>query len=412
MALSYGDQDDALNDASSSTSTVVPVPTVAAGTFMVAHITTAIASAGLTAPAGWTALDDPREDGNLTTAVYTRYATGSEPADYTWTHGATRSAGRILAYPGAHATAALADWSVVGTTTSLTSIVTGAVDVPADGWLLVLPADRRNAPSVAQAWSTDVGTDELRGEVSGATGSNFQSSSAGIDSGGPAAGTGVTRTVTATQTWGQAAVWVLAIAAEPPPPEMPDVVAPEIPVFRPGVPVGTLPDVFNALIRDPFAALLAPPIFRARRTGALAVTEADAAYVPWDQVDEDTYSGWASGTPSRWTVPAGWSGWWSVTAAVSLSGTGASNLVLIPTCAVNGTSQIEVNSGAGWEGMEVFVPVGVASVPKYVTSHWRVYAAAGDRVEIGLWYSNESSITAVETTPGRECRVELVWDGV
>lgn len=189
--------------------------------------------------------------------------------------------------------------------------------------------------------------------------------------------------------------------------------APEVPVFLPGVPVGTVPAEFNAKIRDPFTALLSPPAFRARRTTALTVTENVVQALAWNSggIDEDPYGGWASGQPTRWTVPAGWGGWWTITAAVSLSGTGAAGLVVIPCVAVNGKSQLSL-SGGTWEGQEVFVPTGVASQPKTVGSVWSVYAAAGDYIEVDLFYSTESAITAVDTTAGLECRVELVWDGV
>lgn len=194
--------------------------------------------------------------------------------------------------------------------------------------------------------------------------------------------------------------------------------APSIPVFYPGFPVGDGPAVFNELIRDPLTALLSPPRFRARRTTALAVVENTHQYVAWNSagIDEDSHSGWTPGTPpptpTRYTVPAGWNGWWLVTGNVSLSGTGAAGLVLIPSVAVNGASQTGISGGAGWEGPEVFVPTGVAAQPKVCSATWRVYAAESDRIEMDLFYSTESAITAVDVTAGLECRIELVWDGV
>ncbi|MGI5418649.1 hypothetical protein [Actinomadura luteofluorescens] len=186
--------------------------------------------------------------------------------------------------------------------------------------------------------------------------------------------------------------------------------APAVPVFLPGVPVGQdVVDVFNTQIRDPLTALLKPPVFRARRTSALTVAEGTVQALPWNTPDEDPYSGWASGAPTKFVVPDGWSGWWLCTAAVSLFGTGASGLVVIPSIAVNSGA---AGIGVTYEGQEVFVPTSTSAAPKLAASSWWVYAAAGDYIELQLWYSTESAITAVDTTAGFECRLELTWDGV
>lgn len=188
--------------------------------------------------------------------------------------------------------------------------------------------------------------------------------------------------------------------------------APTVPDFRPGAPAGTAPDVLNTLVRDVFNGLLDRPRFRARRTGALAVVENTHQFVAWDTADEDSHTGWAaSPNPTRYTVPPGWTGWWLVSGGVSLSGTGAAQLVLIPSIAVNGGSHTGVTGGAGWEGVEAFIPTGVAAQPKWSPGVWRVYANAGDWIELDLWFSNESAIVAADVTAGLQCRIELVWDG-
>ncbi|WP_433465697.1 hypothetical protein [Spirillospora sp. CA-128828] len=190
--------------------------------------------------------------------------------------------------------------------------------------------------------------------------------------------------------------------------------APKVPVFLPGVPVGQdVVDVFNTQVRDPLAAILKPPNFRARRTTALTVAEGTTQALTWNQVDEDPYGGWAGNNspaePTKWIVPPGWYGWWQITAAVSLFGTGAAGLVVIPSIAVNAGA---VDIGVIYEGQEVFVPTSTSSAPKLAASSWWVYAGEGDFIELQLWYSTESAITAVDTTAGFECRLELIWDGV
>lgn len=185
---------------------------------------------------------------------------------------------------------------------------------------------------------------------------------------------------------------------------------PAVPVFLPGFPVGQGPAVFNEKIRDTLGFLYDRPRFRARRTTAFTVAENVTTDIQWNSggIDEDTYSGWDSGTPTRYTVQA--AGWYLATGAVSLSGTGANGLVVIPVLATNGVSHTGVGAN-GWEGPEIYVPTG-ASPPKVVSGSWRVYAQVGDFIELGIFYTGESAITAVDTTAGLECRLELVWDGV
>lgn len=180
------------------------------------------------------------------------------------------------------------------------------------------------------------------------------------------------------------------------------------PRFLPGRPPATTPDEFNAKVRDPFTFLLDTPRFRARRVGALTVAENATNYIAWDTIDEDNYGGWNATTPGRYTAQA--PGWYLVTGAVSLSGTGAAGLVVIPGIAVNGTSHTGV--GGVWEGPEVFVPTGAASQPKIVSGTWTVYCEVGDFLQLNLFYSTESAITAVDTTAGLQCRIEITWDGV
>lgn len=188
----------------------------------------------------------------------------------------------------------------------------------------------------------------------------------------------------------------------------PPLTAPEVPAFLPGVPVGSLPGEFNAKIRDPLHGLLAPACFRARNTGGQTIAENTVQAVEWDTADEDPYEGWNAANPTRFVVPDGWAGWWHATANVSIFGTGAAGLILIPSIAVNSGLP---NIGVIYEGQEVFIPTGTSGTPKTVNGAWWVYAKPGDIVELTLYFSSESGITAVDTTAGVECRLELIWDG-
>lgn len=179
---------------------------------------------------------------------------------------------------------------------------------------------------------------------------------------------------------------------------------PDIPVFYPGV------DTVSQLnlMSQTLASLLNPPVFRAERSTALAIVEGHQ-FIAWNNILEDSATAWSAGNPTVYPAPV--SGWYQVTGAVSLSGTGVASLVLIPAVAVAGTSPIGTTV-SGQEGMEVFVPTGAASIPKVSIGDWYVYANAGDPIQLDLWYSTESTIVAVDTTAGIRCRMQIVGLGV
>lgn len=104
-------------------------------------------------------------------------------------------------------------------------------------------------------------------------------------------------------------------------------------------------------------------------------------------------------------------GWYMATSRMSISGTGAAGLVVIPIFGINGASHTGFG-GAGWEGTQAFVPTGASTQPKVGVGAWEGYLNLGDQVQMGLFFSSESAITAVDTTTGVECGGELVWMGV
>ena len=184
---------------------------------------------------------------------------------------------------------------------------------------------------------------------------------------------------------------------------------PSVPVFIAGTPGAQMPATMNSLVRDPLTFLLKPPVVRLRRTGALTVAESTHQFVAFDTADEDTYSGWSNSDPTKYTVQA--PGWYQVTVTTSLSGTGAAGLVMVADLAVNGASHTGVGAN-GWEGPVSYVPTGASTQPKIVNGLYEVYCNLGDIVQLDLWYSSESAITAVDTTAGFECSLRAVWSGV
>lgn len=191
---------------------------------------------------------------------------------------------------------------------------------------------------------------------------------------------------------------------------------PGVPVFYPG-PIASVPDQWNTGARTvPGAAggvagtmnfMANRPKFRARRTTTQTVA-AGHQFMSWNQIDVDTESGWTAGDPTAYTVKV--PGWYLGTGRVSLFGTGAAQLVLIPALAVNGTSPTSIGSN-GWEGPELPVPTGASTQPKISNGVWKFYVRAGDRVQLDMWYSTESAMTATDTTTGRWPALSLVWWG-
>lgn len=59
-----------------------------------------------------------------------------------------------------------------------------------------------------------------------------------------------------------------------------------------------------------------PPIAVLRRTDAQPVANNTDVSVSWQQVDEDSHSGYSGGAPTRWTCPTGWDGWYEIAAHV------------------------------------------------------------------------------------------------
>lgn len=180
---------------------------------------------------------------------------------------------------------------------------------------------------------------------------------------------------------------------------------PSVPVFYPGVSTTTQMNV----MAQAFTFLLAKAVFRARRAATGTVTKNGHTLIPWDTIDEDPYAGWTAGTPTVYTVKA--PGWYLVSAAASVAGTGAANTVLIPGVAVNGAPPTGFGAPA-WEGPEIFIPTGAAD-PKAVSGMWEVYCNAGDQITIDVFLSSEPAANLTwQTTTGTQSHIEIVWMGV
>jgi len=114
--------------------------------------------------------------------------------------------------------------------------------------------------------------------------------------------------------------------------------------------------------------------------------------------------------PSRYVCQA--PGWYDFDFRVSLSGTGAANMAFAGSIAVNFGSHTGISGGAGWEGTYHGPPTGASTQFKTGIGANEVYLNAGDFVQVDLFYTTESAMTAVDTTAGWVCALDLIWNGV
>lgn len=117
-----------------------------------------------------------------------------------------------------------------------------------------------------------------------------------------------------------------------------------------------------------------------------------------------------SSDPSQYVVQA--PGWYLVTFTISLSGTGAAAMVMTPSVAVNGASTTGIGTSGGQRGISQYPPTGASTQPKTTNPAYEVYCNVGDVIQGDLVFSTESAITAVDTTAGLQCSMELVQDGL
>ncbi len=208
MSIAFVDKATVVNETSVTTTTISVPAGVANGHLMLAVVATS-GTGPVGAPAGWTTIGSAFSQGSINGRLAYRVAS-SEPGSYGWTHGLGASTGAITALSGVDTASPIAASIVDSTTVDDVTFPTTALTVPAGGWLVHFPVDRRNSATIAQSWSTSVGTDVRRAQQSGSSGSGSTFSVAVFDSNGVGSGS-MSRTETATQTWAQVVVWSVAL---------------------------------------------------------------------------------------------------------------------------------------------------------------------------------------------------------
>lgn len=181
-----------------------------AGDVMVA-VCAAIVQTTITTPAGWSLVHTQDAGANTRLWLFTATAAGGDDPPAFTLGSATKCFAAIASFSGVDS---VADGGTAGA--SSTTLVTAALDVPADGWRVEGAVGRHTAAGAGAASMSD----DLGGTTLMTFGSNAGSGSditGGMFYGPDGAGSGQTTTITSTATEGQFAsgTFVLTPTAEP-----------------------------------------------------------------------------------------------------------------------------------------------------------------------------------------------------
>lgn len=187
MAISPGAQTSTATGTSGLT-TVITTPACSAGDRLVAFVSSLAGGTTLTGPAGWVLEKEFAPTTNLRSAVYSRVATGTEAASYTWTWSVSgRNVGEIKVYPGVDPAYVLDVDAKQGQDDSVGPHAAPAVTVPDGGWLITAVAARQSPGTAGPVtWTINVGTDAERFDLTSVnTGTGAQLPTAFYDSNAP-----------------------------------------------------------------------------------------------------------------------------------------------------------------------------------------------------------------------------------
>jgi hypothetical protein len=179
-AITFVATSSADTGAGASSLTLTPPTGIAAGDVLVA--TLAAAGTGtVTAPSGWTAIQNVTSGTVMRHATWFRVATSSEPASYQWALTSSRAAaGAIAAYRGANATVPI-DASATGTGASGNAIAP-AVTTSSSNDLAIAAVGFATATTVTPAATTTERYDRSSSGGATAEGADFTQAAAGTTS--------------------------------------------------------------------------------------------------------------------------------------------------------------------------------------------------------------------------------------
>jgi len=204
------------NNTVAGTSCVVAVPTGTKRNDVMVALIGKIDQAAITPPAGWTLIGSQLAGSNVIYEAYYRLATASEPANYTWSWtGSFKNIGWIGSYRNADPLAPILGSASTGTNTPGTAFSTPvpAVTVPAGGGIIRSAFERHAATGATNTWTISSSTERMDAGSNG--GSGQDDSHAVYDTTLNVAAAPAVRTVTASQTVSQIALWTIALSPNP-----------------------------------------------------------------------------------------------------------------------------------------------------------------------------------------------------
>lgn len=156
-----------------------------------------------------------------------------------------------------------------------------------------------------------------------------------------------------------------------------------------------VPADFNGWVQAPFTFLTTKVVFRATLTTGITVTKNAYTQLPFNNIIEDPYSGWNSGTNS-WQCPLGCSGWYEVTVTgwiVPMSGAAVQ-----PVAGLNGSAAWSLDSS--WTDAGLNDGGSGAVLQSLIGGLDSIY---------GYLYLTASANGTTATTAGQQCAIEIVW---
>lgn len=146
-------------------------------------------------------------------------------------------------------------------------------------------------------------------------------------------------------------------------------------------------------------------VFRATQTTTATTLPSSGAVtvIAYDNIIEDTYGGWNSGS-HLWTPPVVGSGWYQVTVTVFVTAPGATGVYLSP--------YVQAAAALDPYRSTPLVSCVIPNAPGGAEGTWYVYLAGGlDTVSGAGSVQNSAGNVTCNLTAGQQSSMEIVWIG-
>lgn len=200
------------NNTTAGTSCAVSVPAGTRREDVMVALIGKIDQAAITPPAGWTLIGSQLAGSNVIYEAYYRVAQASEPASYSWSWGvAAKNIGWIGSYRNVDTAAPVATSASSGSSTPGTTFSTPVPSAVVAGVSIIRSVfERHPFTGAANTWTISGGTERM--DLGSNGGSGQDDSHAVYDNTASVGGTPTVRTLTASQTVNQTAMWTIALA--------------------------------------------------------------------------------------------------------------------------------------------------------------------------------------------------------